>query len=163
MLQFKTTNIKGKPYVEVVERLKYFRANFADYSLTTEVVQLTPDFCVLNAIITDPMGRIVASGMAQEDRTSSAINKTSYVENCESSAWGRALGNFGIGLETSIATAEEMAMAIDKEQLLSDLRVKYGQMLMAKVSDPQERYKLEARKSWDAAKYESGIKYLSTL
>ena len=101
--------------------------------------------------------------MAQEDRTSSAINKTSYVENCESSAWGRALGNFGIGLETSIATAEEMALAIGKEQMLTDLRVKYGQMLMAKISDPQERFKLEARENWDAAKYESGIKYLSTL
>ena len=163
MHQFKTTNIKGKPYVEVVERLKYFRANFADYALTTEVVQLTPDFCVLNAIITDPMGRIVASGMAQEDRTSSAINKTSYVENCESSAWGRALGNFGIGLEVSIATADEMAMAIGKQQALDDIRVKYGQQLMAKVSDPDQRYKLEARENWDIAKYESGLKYLSTL
>jgi len=163
MHQFKTTNIKGKPYVEVVERLKYFRANFADYALTTEVVQLTPDFCVLNAIITDPMGRIVASGMAQEDRTSSAINKTSYVENCESSAWGRALGNFGIGLEVSIATADEMAMAIGKQQALDDIRVKYGQQLMAKVSDPQQRYKLEARENWDIVKYESGLKYLSTL
>ena len=96
MHQFKTTNIKGKPYVEVAERLKYFRANFAEYALTTEVVQLTPDFCVLNAIITDTSGRIVASGMAQEDRTSSAINKTSYVENCETSAWGRALANLPI-------------------------------------------------------------------
>jgi hypothetical protein len=163
MHQFKTTNIKGKPYVEVVERLKYFRANFADYALTTEVVQLTPDFCVLNAIITDPMGRIVASGMAQEDRTSSAINKTSYVENCESSAWGRALGNFGIGLEVSIATADEMAMAIGKQQALDDLRMQYHQQLMAKVSDPDKRYKLEARENWDIAKYESGLKYLSTL
>jgi hypothetical protein len=34
---------------------------------------------------------------------------------------------------------------------------------MQKIADPQERYKLEARESWDAAKYENGIKYLSTL
>jgi hypothetical protein len=163
MHQFKTTNIKGKPYVEVVERLKYFRANFADHSLTTEVVQLTPDFCVLNAIITDPNGRIVASGMAQEDRTSSAINKTSYVENCESSAWGRALGNFGIGLETSIASAEEQAMALSKEQMLNDIRMQYHHMLCEKVPDLKQRFKLEARENWDIAKYESGIKYLSTL
>jgi hypothetical protein len=163
MHQFKTTNIKGKPYVEVNERLKYFRSQFTDHALTTEVVQLTPDFCVLNAIITDANGRIVASGMAQEDRTSSAINKTSYVENCETSAWGRALANFGIGLETSIASADEMAMAIEKEQLLTELRVRYGQLLMQKVADPKERYKLEARENWDVAKYESGIKYLLTL
>ena len=163
MHQFKTTNIKGKPYVEVAERLKYFRANFAEYALTTEVVQLTPDFCVLNAIITDTSGRIVASGMAQEDRTSSAINKTSYVENCETSAWGRALANFGIGLETNIASAEEQSMAIAKEQLLNDLRLKYTQLLMQKISDADQRYKLEARENWDAAKYKSGIQYLTTL
>jgi hypothetical protein len=34
---------------------------------------------------------------------------------------------------------------------------------MAKVSDPDKRYKLEARENWDIAKYESGLKYLSTL
>ena len=147
----------------MAERLKYFRTNFAEYALTTEVVQLTPGFCVLNAIITDPSGRTVASGMAQEDRTSSAINKTSYVENCETSAWGRALANFGIGLETNIASAEEQSMAIAKEQLLNDLRLKYTQLLMQKISDADQRYKLEARENWDAAKYKSGIQYLSTL
>ena len=83
-MNLKTINIKGKPYVEVVERLRVFRENFADHCLTTEVVQLTPDFVVLNAVITDPTGRVVATGLAQEDRTSSNINKTSYVENCES-------------------------------------------------------------------------------
>lgn len=160
MHQFKTTNIKGKPYVEVVERLKYFRANFADHCLTTEVVQLTPDFCVLNAIITDPNGRIVASGMAQEDRTSSAINKTSYVENCESSAWGRALGNFGIGLETSIATAEEMAMAIDKEGELVQLRQEYTTLIQS--LPPAEMAKLLPQSNWDAAKFSKGIEYVKS-
>jgi hypothetical protein len=163
MYNFKTTNIKGKPYVEVVERLKYFRTNFADHSLTTEVVQLTPDFCVLNAIISDASGRVVATGMAQEDRGSSPINKTSYVENCETSAWGRALANFGIGLETSVASAEEVQAALDQEKYLTDIRVKYGQLLMQKVSDANERYRLEARDNWTADKYESGIKYLLTL
>ena len=53
MHQFKTTNIKGKPYVEVVERLKYFRANFADHSLTTEVVQRAFHLARINdAVIT---------------------------------------------------------------------------------------------------------------
>jgi hypothetical protein len=54
-------------------------------------------------------------------------------------------------------------MAIEKEQLLTELRVRYGQLLMQKVADPKERYKLEARENWDVAKYESGIKYLLTL
>jgi hypothetical protein len=53
--------------------------------------------------------------MAQEDKSSSRINQTSYVENCETSAVGRALGFLGIGIETSIATADEVGMAIAKE------------------------------------------------
>jgi len=53
--------------------------------------------------------------MAQEDKSSSRINQTSYVENCETSAVGRALGFLGIGIETSIATADEVGMAIEKQ------------------------------------------------
>ena len=60
-------------------------------------------------------GETIAQGMAQEDRTSSRINQTSYVENCETSAVGRALGFLGIGIETSIATADEVDMAIAKQ------------------------------------------------
>jgi hypothetical protein len=45
------------------------------------------------------------------------INKTSYIENGESSAWGRCLANLGIGIETSIASAEEVDMAIAKQNL----------------------------------------------
>jgi hypothetical protein len=44
------------------------------------------------------------------------INKTSYIENCETSAWGRALGNLGYGIQTSIASAEEVEMAIAKQE-----------------------------------------------
>ena len=46
----------------------------------------------------------------------SFINKTSYVENCETSAWGRALANFGIGLGTSVASADEVANAIENQK-----------------------------------------------
>ena len=56
-----------------------------------------------------------------------------------------------------------MSMAIAKEQLLNDLRLKYSQLLMQKVPDAEQRYKLEAQENWDAAKYKSGIQYLTTL
>ena len=46
---------------------------------------------------------------------SSNINKTSYVENCETSAIGRALAMLGIGIDTSIASANEVADAIAKQ------------------------------------------------
>lgn len=114
---FKTTNIKGKQYVEVNERIKYFRSakEFAGWTLTSELISLEPDSCVVRAEIRNAEGMLVATGFAQEDRTSSHINKTSYVENCETSAWGRALANLAIGIDTSIASSDEVAMAIAKQ------------------------------------------------
>lgn len=112
----KTVNIKGKEYVEVNERLKEFRKNFKDYSLTTEIIELKPDYCILKAVITDEKGVIRATGLAQENRDSSYINKTSYVENCETSAWGRALGNFGIGIDSAICTADDLLMALNAQK-----------------------------------------------
>jgi len=127
MHKFKTTNIKGKDYVEVNQRLLYFRneSAYAGWSLESELIDLQPDRCCVRAVIRDNDGRIRATGHASEDRTSSMINKTSYVENCETSAWGRALACIGIGIETSIASSNEVQMAI-AQQGLGDLNDKLG-------------------------------------
>jgi hypothetical protein len=116
--QFKTTNIRGKEYVEVNQRILYFRTapEYRGWSLETEMIHLDNDSCVIRAVITNDTGSVVATGFAQEDRTSSHINKTSYVENCETSAWGRALANLGIGIESSIASSNEVSMAIAKQE-----------------------------------------------
>ena len=112
----KTINIHGKQYVEVKERIKYFREHFKDWSLTSEVLDLTEDRCVIKATISNEKGRVIASGIAYESKGSSYINKTSFIENCETSAWGRALANIGIGLDVAIASADEVlnAKAQDK-------------------------------------------------
>jgi len=114
----KTINIHGKQYVEVKERIKYFRENFKDWSLTSEVINLTEDRCVIKATISNEKGRVIASGIAYESKGSSYINKTSFIENCETSAWGRALANIGIGLDVAIASADEVlnAKAQDKSK-----------------------------------------------
>lgn len=49
-----------------------------------------------------------ATGHAYELAGSSYINKTSYIENCETSAIGRALANLGIEVSRGIASREEM-------------------------------------------------------
>ena len=110
--------IKGKDYVMVNERLKWFRANYKGYALVSEIIKLTDNECVIKASVVDPNGMVIAVGHAQEDKTSSMINKTSFVENCETSAWGRALGNLGIGIDESVASAEEVDMAIKKQERL---------------------------------------------
>ena len=65
-------------------------------------------------------GRVVATGHAHEERGSSNINKTSFVENCETSAIGRALAMLGIGIDTSIASANEVEDAIAQQQAMVD-------------------------------------------
>tara|TARA_R100001440_G_scaffold57310_1_gene77151 strand:+ start:483 stop:986 length:504 start_codon:yes stop_codon:yes gene_type:complete len=115
MNKLKTVNIKGKEYVEVNERLKFFRSNYKDWCLTSDVVELTDNRCVIKATIFDNNGNIRATGHAYEKEGSSFINKTSFVENCETSAWGRALANLGIGLDTSVASYEEVANAVKQQ------------------------------------------------
>lgn len=122
----KTINIKGKEYVMVNERIKAFREEHKDWSLISEIVNLTEDSCIIKASVINDKGVVVATGLAQEDKGSSMINKTSFVENCETSAWGRALGNFGYGIDANIASAEEVSMAIAKQQVFQQDEVVGG-------------------------------------
>jgi hypothetical protein len=116
MTKLKTINIKGKEYVEVNERLKYFRENHPEHSLTTEIIQCTEEHCVIKATICHG-GVEIATGHAHEVRSANFINKTSFVEVCETSAWGRALANFGIGIYSQVASAHEVANAIAQTEL----------------------------------------------
>ena len=116
--KFKTTNIRGKQYVEVNERIKFFRQEdeYKNWTISTDFTIIDDDKCVCKAIIADTNQRVISVGHAHEDRTGSAINKTSYVENCETSAIGRALAMMGIGIDTSIASANEVTEAIAKQE-----------------------------------------------
>ena len=116
----KTINIKGKEYVPVNERIKYFRKEYPGYSLRTEVIQIDEDVAILKAVIRDNDSTIVAEGIAHEIAGDGFINKTSHVENCETSAWGRALGNLGIGIDTSIASSDEIHTAQRKSTVIDD-------------------------------------------
>lgn len=115
--KFKTTNIRGKQYVEVNERIKFFRqeSQYKNWGINTEFPMLTAEECLCRATITDNDGMVVAVGHAHENRAASNINKTSYVENCETSAVGRALAMLGIGIDASIASANEVKEAIAKQ------------------------------------------------
>lgn len=122
----KTINIKGKEYVMVNERVKEFKEKYSHLSLETELVSLTETSCVIKAIVKDENGRIISTGHAQEDKDSSMINKTSYIENCETSAVGRALGFLGIGIDGSIASAEEVNIAIAKQINMEETNTSKG-------------------------------------
>lgn len=109
-----TTDIKGKGYVLVNERVKAFRMLYPDGAITTEILFNDDGVVVMQAkIIGD--GQLLATGTAYEKESSTFINKTSYIENCETSAVGRALGFLGIGIDTSIASYEEVQTAITNQ------------------------------------------------
>lgn len=113
--KFKTVNIKGKEYVEVNERVKYFRAEHAGWAIETEMISDVDGICIFKATIKNDSGVVMATGHAFESKESSFINKTSYIENCETSAVGRALGFLGIGIDTSIASSDEVANAVNNQ------------------------------------------------
>lgn len=108
----KTTNIKGKNYIEVNERIKAFRQLFPNGSIQTELLKCEDGMCIVKATIVNEDKYILGTGIAYEKEGSSFINATSYIENCETSAVGRALGMVGIGIDTSVASYEEVSNAI---------------------------------------------------
>lgn len=112
----KTTDIKGKAYAEVNERIKAFRQLFPNGTISTEIISLSDGVCVIKATAMNENGAILGTGHAYEKENSTFINKTSYIENAETSAVGRALGMIGIGIDTSVASYEEVANAIEQQK-----------------------------------------------
>lgn len=110
-----TVKIQNKDYVLVNDRIKYFRENFKGYSMTSKIKHISDKGVIIKAYIRNEHGVVVATGYANEKAGSNFINKTSLIENCETSAWGRALANFGIGVDSSVASADEVANAIKNQ------------------------------------------------
>lgn len=111
----KTTDIKGKDYAEVNQRIKAFRMVHPNGAITTDIISLENGVVTMKATIYDDELRVIGTGTAQEKESSSFINKTSFIENCETSAVGRALGMCGFGIDVSIASYEEVANAIENQ------------------------------------------------
>lgn len=115
-----TTDIKGKEYAEVNQRIKAFRMIYPTGFITTELVSNENGVCIIKASVGfyDDNGErfILGTGLAYEKENSTFINKTSYIENCETSAAGRALGMAGFGIDTSVASYEEVATAIANQE-----------------------------------------------
>lgn len=83
--------------------------------IETEMLSNENGICIFKAIVSNKEGNVLGTGTAYEKENSSFINKTSYIENCETSAVGRALGMCGFGIDTSIASFEEVANAIQQQ------------------------------------------------
>lgn len=116
----KTTDIKGKKYAEVNQRIKAFRMLYPEGVIKTEMLQNENGVCVFIAKVYTDEQRLLATGTAYEKENSSFINKTSYIENCETSAIGRALGIAGFGIDTSLASADEVRNTIQNQEVTQE-------------------------------------------
>lgn len=103
-----------KDYTEVKNRIPLFLERYPEGRIVTEVVQLdlsqTPGYCAFKASVYrdhDPATPPLATGYAYE-REVGNINKTSMVENCETSAIGRALANHNMTGNGNRPSREEM-------------------------------------------------------
>ena len=111
-------SIHGKQYKTVVLRVNEFRENCSiqdGWGVNTIIVYQDNDKVIMKAIITDPEGRTVGSGHGEEIRAQGKINKTSAMENAETSAIGRALASIGLGGE-EYASADEVLRAISQQE-----------------------------------------------
>jgi hypothetical protein len=110
-----TVDIKGKQYIDVSQRVKAFRCVYPQGCIETEMISNENGLCIFRAKAYNEEGKLIATGTAYEKESSSFINKTSYIENCETSAVGRCLGLAGFGIDTSIASAEEVLNTISNQ------------------------------------------------
>ena len=112
-------DLHGKDYAIVAERVNAYRKLFPEGFIKSQIVSITEKTVLIRACVgyyrEDGSEKILATGSAQET-FGRGVNATNPIENCETSAIGRALGFMGIGSKTDIASAEEMVNAIVKKR-----------------------------------------------
>ena len=110
--EIETIKLGTKGYAQVNERIKAYRKVYPTGSLTSEIEEIRDDYVRIKATATDEQDRVIATGTASEKLTGDGkkdyINISSMIENCETSAFGRCLGFAGFGVDTSVASAEDM-------------------------------------------------------
>lgn len=111
-----------KDYITVNERILKFYEKYADGRIVTEIKSWSEGRIVMQATIyrDHETENPLAIGHAYEQEGSSYINKTSALENCETSAVGRALALAGFEIKKSIASKEEVEAAQQKQEKLKE-------------------------------------------
>lgn len=149
----KTTNIKGKEYAEVPQRIKAFRMLCPNGAIVTEMLSNEKGVCVFKASVYNDEQILIGTGTAYEEEEGSFINKTSYIENCETSAVGRALGMCGFGIDTSVASAEEVGNAIANQERKSIVCEECGAVITDITKRDGSTWKATAIKEYSTMRF----------
>lgn len=113
-MELKTIDIQGKPYVTVAARIRYFHENNKNGGIFTRLLSpIDSKLIVFEAVVVPDMAKPDRkfNGHSQAVVGDGYINKTAAMENCETSAVGRALGMMGIGIDAGLASADEVVKA----------------------------------------------------
>jgi hypothetical protein len=95
-------------YETVHERLVRWWAAYPDGQILTSIHHYDGDVVVFRAEGIDGSGKVIATGYAEEIRNSSPVNKTSFLENAETSSIGRMIQNSPIAASKERPSREEM-------------------------------------------------------
>lgn len=135
--------IHGKQYKTVAYRVNEFRVQYPEYTVSTELIEANDTLVVMKASISNEQGRLLATGFAEEVRAASKINRTSALENAETSAIGRALAALGLA-GTEYASADEVASAIKQQndgeflEFMATVRENFDWIMYAKEAIANE-------------------------
>lgn len=137
--EIKKTDIKGKKYAEVSERVLAFRKLNPNGRIITEIIDKTENDVTMKSTIFDENEKELATGFASEVKKG-LVNSISMLENCETSAIGRALGFCGFGIDGGIASGQDMQKVEKfkqknkKEEIYKDMFISYDEAIkMVKV------------------------------
>lgn len=130
-MDLKTIKIKGQDYVQVAERIRHFRTSeeYKGWAIEVEWLRIDEDIAIARAIIKDSQGIVKSMGTAMEKREERKegekvkVNETSHVENCETSAIGRALGILGIGIAGGEVASYEEVIRAKKQQIINSINL----------------------------------------
>jgi hypothetical protein len=136
-------NLEDYETVEV--RLEKFIKDFPDFRVETELVSFQNDRYIVKAWLYRTYADSVpfSSGLAEESVSSRGVNATSALENCETSAIGRALANAGYATKGKRPSKEEMIKVARTE--ISKPKTEY--IPVEKEDDPWTIKTVEAPKS----------------
>ena len=144
-------DMKGKNYAMVPERVTAFRKLYPEGFIDTEIIANDGKTVLMQAKIgyfrEDGAPVVLGTGFAQETMGRGMVNNTSHIENCETSAVGRALGFLGLGINGGgICSAEELANAVVAQKQMNDDFEKTKREVEAKAQAELENAKKKPRK-----------------
>ena len=152
-------SIHGKEYKTVALRVAEFRNDYTikdGWGIITTLVHHDEDTVIMKAEVVNPSGMAVGTGHGEEKRSASQINRTSAMENAETSAIGRALAAVGLA-GTEYASADEVANAIQQQQERpartgqpSDKQKKFLHSLILRLPKEEQAFYIAKAKGADA-------------